>query len=83
MFFYSNKNSDCCDGTDEWVGYVKCPNTCEELGRKTREEAERKFAVQREGYQKLQQLIKEGKKLKEEKQVGFHFERYKLLIAFY
>ena len=22
---------DCCDGSDEWGGYVTCPNTCKEL----------------------------------------------------
>ena len=21
---------DCCDGSDEWAGYVTCPNTCKE-----------------------------------------------------
>ena len=33
-FFSSRVNDmicDCCDGSDEWGGYVTCPNTCKEL----------------------------------------------------
>ena len=25
-----NVRVDCCDGSDEYLGYVSCPNTCKE-----------------------------------------------------
>ena len=81
--------SDCCDGSDEWAGYVQCPNICQwvlklliflyllipnckysrELGRKAREEAERRARVHREGYQKRQEMMKEGSNIRAEKKV--------------
>lgn len=61
---------DCCDGSDEWAGYIRCPNICDEIGKKAREEEEKRLATLKEGYQKRQELAKEGKKMKEEKLVS-------------
>lgn len=36
---------DCCDGSDEWDSAVECPNICEEMGSKCREEIQRRAAV--------------------------------------
>jgi hypothetical protein len=43
---------DCCDGSDEWGGYVTCPNTCKELYKqfyaeriKSQEEAMEGFKI--------------------------------------
>ncbi|KAL1239187.1 Glucosidase 2 subunit beta [Trichinella pseudospiralis] len=58
---------DCCDGSDEWLGRVKCPNICVEIGRKMREELERKQAIQREGNAIRNQLVKEAEQMKTEK----------------
>lgn len=54
-------------GSDEYAGYVQCPNTCKELGAAAREQAEKAAAVAREGYQKRQQLIQAGTKAKEDR----------------
>ncbi|KRY88347.1 Glucosidase 2 subunit beta [Trichinella pseudospiralis] len=58
---------DCCDGSDEWLGRVKCPNICVEIGRKMREELERKQAIQREGNAIRNLLVKEAEQMKTEK----------------
>ncbi|KRZ79422.1 Glucosidase 2 subunit beta [Trichinella papuae] len=58
---------DCCDGSDEWLGRVKCPNICVEIGRKMREELERKQAIQREGNAIRNHLVKEAEQMKTEK----------------
>ncbi|VDD92094.1 unnamed protein product [Enterobius vermicularis] len=61
---------DCCDGSDEWDSAVDCPNICEKVGEKYREEKQRKAVVIRKGYEKRIALAAEGKKLKEEKSKG-------------
>ncbi|KRY56172.1 Glucosidase 2 subunit beta [Trichinella britovi] len=58
---------DCCDGSDEWLGRVKCPNICEEIGRKMREELEKQQAIQREGNAIRNRLVKEAEQMKTEK----------------
>ncbi|KRZ56475.1 Glucosidase 2 subunit beta [Trichinella nativa] len=58
---------DCCDGSDEWLGRVKCPNICEEMGRKMREELEKQQAIQREGNAIRNRLVKEAEQMKTEK----------------
>ncbi|KRZ92088.1 Glucosidase 2 subunit beta [Trichinella sp. T8] len=60
---------DCCDGSDEWLGRVKCPNICEEIGRKMREELEKQQAIQREGNAIRNRLVKEAEQMKTEKKV--------------
>uniref|UniRef100_A0A0N5ADW0 Glucosidase 2 subunit beta n=1 Tax=Syphacia muris TaxID=451379 RepID=A0A0N5ADW0_9BILA len=63
---------DCCDGSDEWDSAVDCPNICERVGAKYREEEQRKAAVIRKGYEKRTQLAIEGEKLKEERSKGIN-----------
>ncbi|KHJ44720.1 hypothetical protein D918_04955, partial [Trichuris suis] len=59
---------DCCDGSDEWAGHVKCPNLCEELGRRLKAEREQKVALHREGHATRLKMAEEAKKQKQEKQ---------------
>lgn len=57
---------DCCDGSDE--SGKQCTNTCEEMGRAAREEAERQAKLAKEGYQKRLDLVSKGKSFKKEKE---------------
>ncbi|XP_022181844.1 glucosidase 2 subunit beta-like [Myzus persicae] len=62
---------DCCDGSDEWANSLMkgtCDNTCEELGRAAREEAERVQKIFMAGHEIRAQLIAKGKELRLEKQ---------------
>ncbi|XP_060080704.1 glucosidase 2 subunit beta-like isoform X2 [Ylistrum balloti] len=58
---------DCCDGTDEYSGNIACVNTCQELGKKHKEEVERIMKLQEEGIKKKKEFAETGKKMKEEK----------------
>ncbi|CAL8143040.1 unnamed protein product [Orchesella dallaii] len=58
---------DCCDGSDE-VGTLTCSNTCEEMGRAAREEAERQTKLAKEGFQKRLEMISKGKSFRKEKE---------------
>lgn len=58
---------DCCDGSDEYDSGMACPNTCEELGRRAREEEERQKRLQLEGHGKRLEYSKQGKQKREEK----------------
>lgn len=70
-------NIDCCDSSDEWAkNNIKkgtCENTCEELGRAAREEAERVQKIYMAGYEIRAQLIAKGKELRLEKQVNYEY----------
>lgn len=55
---------DCCDGTDEYVSNGGCTNTCEELGREARIEAQRLVELHKAGSQLRSDLIEQGKKKK-------------------
>uniref|UniRef100_A0A5S6QRP4 Glucosidase 2 subunit beta n=1 Tax=Trichuris muris TaxID=70415 RepID=A0A5S6QRP4_TRIMR len=59
---------DCCDGSDEWAGRVRCPNLCEELGRRMKAELAEKVALHREGYATRLKMVDEAKKERQEKQ---------------
>uniref|UniRef100_A0A915BY28 EF-hand domain-containing protein n=1 Tax=Parascaris univalens TaxID=6257 RepID=A0A915BY28_PARUN len=61
---------DCCDGSDEWDSAIECPNVCEEMGSKWREEIQRRAAVVQKGYAKRLELAQEGSKIKAEKEKG-------------
>lgn len=61
---------DCCDGSDEWDGAVDCPDVCNEVGKKWREEIQRKVVVAQKGFVKRAGLAAEGGKLKAEKEKG-------------
>lgn len=51
-----------------------CENTCEELGRAAREEAERVQKIFTAGHEIRAQLVSKGKELRLEKQVNYnHF----------
>lgn len=40
---------DCCDGSDEYDGIVKCPNTCWEAGKVARDRLVKKINTYKEG----------------------------------
>uniref|UniRef100_A0A914HZN9 Glucosidase 2 subunit beta n=1 Tax=Globodera rostochiensis TaxID=31243 RepID=A0A914HZN9_GLORO len=60
---------DCCDGSDEWDSGIDCPNLCDALGSKAREQAKQSAEVQAAGYAKRRELAKEGAKMLEEKKL--------------
>ena len=52
---------DCCDGSDEKPlpgGHVKCPNTCDELGKIVRQQIEEKRAAMENGHQVHKEYVK-------------------------
>ncbi|MBA0577410.1 hypothetical protein Golob_000090, partial [Gossypium lobatum] len=52
LLFSSRVNDgicDCCDGSDEYDGQVKCPNTCWEAGKVARDRLIKKIATYKEG----------------------------------
>ncbi|XP_026731877.1 glucosidase 2 subunit beta [Trichoplusia ni] len=51
---------DCCDGTDEYASEVTCSNTCEELGREARAEAQRLAELYKAGSHLRVELIEKG-----------------------
>ena len=57
---------DCCDGSDEYDSRVDCPNTCDELGRRVREEEERQRQLQLSGHVKRLDYAKQGQQKQEE-----------------
>lgn len=66
--------TDCCDGSDEWANNLRvgiCENSCEELGKAAREEAERVQKIFMAGHEIRAQLISRGKELRLEKQVNY------------
>ncbi|XP_077326483.1 glucosidase 2 subunit beta isoform X1 [Lithobates pipiens] len=60
---------DCCDTTDEYNSGANCQNTCREMGRKEREELEKKAEMAREGMLLKQKYIEDSRKGREEKQM--------------
>lgn len=62
----NDKICDCCDGSDEWGTDASCPNTCEEMGRKAIEEAQRLKELHEQGHKKKLEYSTQGKKKSEE-----------------
>ncbi|XP_064604900.1 glucosidase 2 subunit beta-like isoform X2 [Liolophura sinensis] len=58
---------DCCDGSDEYEGIITCSNTCKELGKQAREEAEKMKILVDQAMKVKVDYIEQGKKAKEEK----------------
>ncbi|KAG0318695.1 hypothetical protein BGZ97_003412 [Linnemannia gamsii] len=54
-------DEECCDGSDEYDGQTHCPNVCEEVGAKAREENDRIQSIQNEGARLRRGFIKHGK----------------------
>lgn len=53
--------ADCCDGSDEYDGQTKCPNTCWEAGKVAREKLRKKIATYQEGVTIRRQEIEKAK----------------------
>ncbi|KAM3719401.1 Glucosidase 2 subunit beta [Dirofilaria immitis] len=58
---------DCCDGSDEWDSTVDCPDICNELGAKYREEMRQKIELAKQGFLKRLEMAATGRQLKAEK----------------
>ena len=48
----NDKICDCCDGSDEWGTDSNCPNNCEDMGRRAKEELRRRQEIYAQGYQR-------------------------------
>ncbi|XP_028170647.1 glucosidase 2 subunit beta [Ostrinia furnacalis] len=57
---------DCCDGTDEYAEPGACSNTCEELGKEARAEAQRLAELHKAGSQLKVDLIEKGNQKRSE-----------------
>lgn len=57
---------DCCDGTDEYTVPDACSNTCEELGREARAEAQRLAELHKAGSHLRAELIQSGNQKRSE-----------------
>ena len=53
--------ADCCDGSDEYDGKVKCPNTCWEAGKVARERLKMKIATYQQGVTVRNRLVEQAK----------------------
>ncbi|XP_020552461.1 glucosidase 2 subunit beta isoform X2 [Sesamum indicum] len=53
--------ADCCDGSDEYDGKTKCPNTCWEAGKAARDKLRKKIATYQEGVIIRRQEIERAK----------------------
>ncbi|KAG9072543.1 hypothetical protein KI688_000314 [Linnemannia hyalina] len=54
-------DEECCDGSDEYDGQTHCPNICDKVGAKAREENDRIQSIQNEGARLRRGFIKYGK----------------------
>ncbi|KAG0329920.1 hypothetical protein BGZ99_010031 [Dissophora globulifera] len=59
---------ECCDGSDEYDGQIYCPNICEEVGAKAKEEQKRVRVIQEQGSRLRKQYIEHGKSVKSKMQ---------------
>jgi hypothetical protein len=66
FYFISNSNSleDCCDGSDEYNGKVKCENVCNVEAIRAKEEQEKAKVMFEAGINKKRELIEKGSELK-------------------
>lgn len=60
-FIFRLKWEDCCDGSDEYDGKVKCPNTCWEAGKVAREKLKKKIATYQEGVTLRKKEVEQAK----------------------
>lgn len=51
---------DCCDAADEWASGTECRDTCEQLGREARLEAQRRAQLLQAGARLRADIIKDG-----------------------
>lgn len=55
------QSTDCCDGSDEYDGQVKCQNTCWEAGKAARDKLRKKIATYKEGVALRKQEVEKAK----------------------
>ncbi|CAK7341363.1 unnamed protein product [Dovyalis caffra] len=51
----------CCDGSDEYNGEVKCPNSCWEAGKVARDKLKKKIDIYKEGVAIRKKEVKQAK----------------------
>lgn len=54
----------CCDGSDEWLGLVQCPNTCKQLAKVHAKLEKERVAVESAGWKVKEQWIKEAHQIR-------------------
>ncbi|KAG0237465.1 hypothetical protein BGX31_003590 [Mortierella sp. GBA43] len=57
-------DAECCDGSDEFDGTIQCPNVCEQVGAKAREEQARIRAIEEQGSRLRKKYSEHGKSTK-------------------
>jgi len=50
-------HTDCCDGSDEYDGKVKCPDTCYALGEDTRNAKRQEIEAFKKVWRELTSLL--------------------------
>ncbi|KAJ2833214.1 hypothetical protein J3B01_004515 [Coemansia erecta] len=68
----------CCDGSDEWDSLIKCPNRCAEIGAKRRDDEEKLALANDAGMRKLQELVAQGRELRQTKSAELEHKRAEL-----
>ncbi|KAJ2270651.1 hypothetical protein EV176_004239, partial [Coemansia sp. RSA 451] len=71
----------CCDGSDEWDSLIKCPNRCAEIGAKRRDDEEKLALANDAGMRKLQELVAQGRELRQTKSAELEHKRAELAKA--
>lgn len=70
VYLPSNRVNDgvceesCCDGSDEWLGLTKCPNTCRQKAKEYTEIQGKKEAIRQSGWKIKQEWQKTAHKLR-------------------
>ncbi len=62
-------DEECCDGSDEQLAGVKCPNRCPEFAREVKQRIEEKKRRMADGLKLKQEYIAVGKDAKERRKL--------------
>ncbi|KAJ1844751.1 hypothetical protein LPJ73_005068 [Coemansia sp. RSA 2703] len=71
----------CCDGSDEWDGFIKCPNTCAEIGLRHRTAEAARQANELRGARRRRMLTQEARGLRKEKQEELEEKQARLAVV--
>ncbi|KAJ2378175.1 hypothetical protein IW150_000959 [Coemansia sp. RSA 2607] len=71
----------CCDGSDEWDGFINCPNTCAEIGLRHRTAEAARQANELRGARRRRMLTEEARGLRKEKQEELEEKQARLAVV--
>lgn len=60
--------ADCCDGSDEYDGQVRCANTCWEAGKASRDKLVKKLNLYKDGIHIRRSEIESAKRLRQQQE---------------